>query len=73
MRGVTEINAMIPNPFVSTDWALEPADIATAWAVPRVSGVRKADVSAPPVTPPESKASPTKREDVYRIIMMDRK
>ena len=54
IRGITEINAIIPNPFVKIDidWLYL---IATDWAILRVSGVKNADVNAPPVTPPESK------------------
>ncbi len=48
-----------------------PDRSATACAMLSVSGVRKADVSAPPVTPPESYARPTNSVGEYFIIAID--
>ena len=58
IRGVTDIKEIIPKPLVSMLISL-PFASATDFAMLKVRGVRKAEVSAPPVTPPESKARPT--------------
>ena len=61
---------MIPKPLVNIDISV-PLAIADACAILNVNGVKKADVNAPPVTPPESNANPTKSFGVHTIIRSD--